>query len=346
MTAPAQPDGAALLRPLPRPHLLFVGDEALPTRAKTALGIVQWAPEACTGQWRLSESAVDLGLVDMSPAQAKAAGARSLLLGTAPPGGQLPPHWIASCLEALEAGLDLVSGLHSRLGDVPEISAAARQLGRTLHDVRHFDGDIPIATGRRRSGRRLLTVGTDCALGKKYTALALAAELRRRGHVADFRATGQTGIMIAGSGIAIDAVVADFIAGAAELLSPDAPADHWAVIEGQGALFHPAYAGVTLGLLHGSQPDALVLCHQPGRTETAHFPGFPLPDIGEAMSAYLPLARRTNPAARFVGISLNTAHMDLDKANAEADSLSRRHHLPAFDPLRFGIEAVVDELLA
>jgi uncharacterized NAD-dependent epimerase/dehydratase family protein len=152
--------------------------------------------------------------------------------------------------------------------------------------------------------------------------------------------------MIAGSGVAIDAVVADFIAGASETLSPDAAPDHWDVIEGQGSLFHPAYAGVTLGLLHGSQPDALVLCHQPGRTETSHFTGFPLPSLKEAIAAYLPLAQRTNPQARFVGISLNTNNMDEDEAHALAAETSGQMGLPVFDPMRFGIEAVVERILA
>lgn len=331
---------------LPRPYLIFIGDAQLATIAKTGLGVRDWAGDDCVGQWRLPSCKVDLRLPELRPAEAVAKGARSLLIGIAPVGGSLPEAWEPLLIEALEAGLDIVSGLHVRMKDNPAIAQAAALHGRRLFDIRHADRAFPIASGRKRSGKRLLTVGTDCALGKKYSALALTRALRARGVAADFRATGQTGIMIAGSGVAIDAVVADFIAGAAETLSPDAAPDHWDVIEGQGALFHPAYAGVTLGLLHGSQPDALVLCHQPGRTQTAHFTGFALPTLDEAMAAYLPLARRTNPDARFVAISLNTAGMEESAALALARETAGRLGLPVFDPLRFGIDDVVDRILA
>ena len=174
--------------------------------------------------------------------------------------------------------------------------------------------DIPVATGRKRSGKRLLTVGTDCALGKKYTALAIARAFEQRGIDADFRATGQTGIMIAGGGMPMDAVVADFEAGAAEMLSPDAAPDHWDVIEGQGSLFHPAYAGVSLGLLHGSQPDVIVVCHEPGRTHMLGHPEFALPTIEETIDLNLRLGRRTNPAIRCGGVSLNTSQLSASEA--------------------------------
>src|SRR6185503_8511421 len=164
----------------------------------------------------------------------------------------------------------------------------------------------PVASGRRRTGRRLLTVGTDCAVGKKYTALALARELRARGVDATFRATGQTGILIAGSGIPIDAVVSDFVAGAAETLSPDAAPDHWDVVEGQGSLFHPAYAGVTLGLVHGTQPDLLVLCHEASRREIDDYPDHPIPLLAEALRRYREAAALTNPGVEWLGVSLNT----------------------------------------
>lgn len=329
-----------------KPYLLFLADAENPTLVKTALGVRDWAPGDCVGQLRLTPSTLDIGLPDLSPSEASARGARSLLIGVAPVGGQLPDTWLAVLLEALEAGLDIVSGLHVRLETFPALAEAAARLGRTLHNVRHSNRVFPVANGRKRTGKRALMVGTDCALGKKYTALALTKALVARGVDATFRATGQTGIMIAGSGIAIDAVVADFIAGAAETLSPDAAPDHWDVIEGQGALFHPAYAGVTLGLLHGSQPDALVLCHDPLRTVTSFFPDYPLPTIEAAMMAYLPHAQRTNPAACFVGISLNTSALDEDAARRAIESASVRTGLPAFDPLRFGIAAVVDEMLA
>ncbi|WBX86120.1 DUF1611 domain-containing protein [Sphingosinicella microcystinivorans] len=329
-----------------KPYLLFLADAENPALAKTALGVRDWAREDCVGQLRLTPSTIDIGLPDLTPSEAAARGARSLLIGVAPVGGQLPEAWQTILLAALEAGLDIVSGLHVRLEAFPALAEAAARLGRTLHNVRHSDTVFPVATGRKRTGRRLLMVGTDCALGKKYTALALTKAMRERGIDATFRATGQTGIMIAGGGIAIDAVVADFIAGAAETLSPDAAPDHWDVIEGQGALFHPAYAGVTLGLLHGSQPDALVLCHDPARSVTSFFPDYPLPTLEAAIAAYLPHAQRTNPAARFVGVSLNTSALDEDTARRALEDAHARTGLPVFDPLRFGIEAVVDEMLS
>ena len=195
------------------------------------------------------------------------------MIGVANTGGVIKSNWVPSLLAALEAGLDIVSGMHGRLRESRELKSTAERLGRQLIDVRQPPAGIPVATGRKRSGMRLLTVGTDCALGKKYTALALAAAFGKRGVDADFRATGQTGIMIAGSGMPMDAVVSDFLAGAAEMLSPDAHPAHWDVIEGQGSLFHPAYAGVSLGILHGSQPDVIVLCHEPGRTHLLGYPG-------------------------------------------------------------------------
>lgn len=339
------PSNAFAPRRLRKPYLLFLGDTGSPTLAKTAFGVRDWCREDCLGQFRLTAETVDLRLPELRPAAAADRGARSLLIGVAPIGGALPPHWVHALVEALEAGLDIVSGLHMRLTDIPAIATAAARLGRQLHDVRHAEGALTIATGVRRSGRRLLTVGTDCALGKKYTALALTRALRARGVAADFRATGQTGIMIAGEGIAIDAVVADFIAGAAEVLSPAAAPDHWDIIEGQGALFHPAYAGVTLGLLHGSQADALVLCHDPTRITTSFFPDYPLPSLEDAIASYLPLARRTNPAARFVGVALNTSSLTLDTARAFAAEQSAQLGIPVFDPMRFDIELVVDALL-
>ncbi len=191
-----------------------------------------------------------------------------------------------------------------------KVTEPAARLDRRLIDVRTPPRDIPIASGKRRTGWRVLTMGTDCAIGKKYTALAITRALQTRGVDATFRATGQTGIMIAGGGIPIDAVVADFIAGAAEILSPDAPAAHVDVIEGQGSLFHPSYAAVTLGLLHGSQPDAFVVCHEPGRTAMVGTADYLLPKIEDVIALTLAAGRLTNPGIRCAGVSLNTGRLD------------------------------------
>jgi uncharacterized NAD-dependent epimerase/dehydratase family protein len=251
---------------LPQPYLLFLGDVVEPGFAKTAFGLRDWAGDRCVGEFALPGAQVSLGLPSLDPKAAATRGARSMVIGVANPGGHIPPVWFGALLEALEAGLDLISGMHVRLANLPGLQMAADRYNRQLIDVRTQPTGIPIGSGLKRSGRRLLTVGTDCALGKKYTALAITRGLKARRIDATFRATGQTGIMIAGEGMPMDCIVADFVAGAAEVLSPDAAADHVDVIEGQGSLFHPSYGGVALGLLQGSQPDRFVVCHELDRT--------------------------------------------------------------------------------
>lgn len=324
------------LTDLPTPYLLFLGDTRERGFAKTAIGLRDWAPELCVAEWPLPGCEVTTGLPTMVPAAAREAGARALVIGVANGGGVLSPTWIPALVEALEQGLDLVSGLHHLLADVPELAAAAARHGRQLINVRVPPSGIPVASGRKRSGKRVLTVGTDCALGKKYTALALTRALREGGVDATFRATGQTGILIAGSGLPMDAIVADFSAGAAELLSPDAADDHLDVIEGQGSLFHPAYAGVTLGLLHGSQPDAFVVCHEPGRPHVLGYPSYALPSIEDVIALTVELGSRTNPDIRCVGVSLNTHGMAADAALAACAGVRDRLGLPTGDPLRSG----------
>jgi len=325
-------------RELPGPYLLFLGDITEHAFAKTALGLRDWAPERCLGECALPAATVTTGLPRYSPAEAYARGARALVIGIANRGGVIAPNWIPMLLEALHAGLDLISGMHARLAHLPQLHEAAQRLGRRLIDVRQPPADIPIGTGEKRSGKRLLTVGTDCALGKKYTALTLARAFVKQGVPADFRATGQTGILISGAGIPMDSVVADFVAGAAEMLSPAAAADHWDVVEGQGSIFHPSYAGVSLGLLHGTQPDVIVLCHEFGRERLMGLESFATPGIPEAIDLHLRLARRTNPAVRCAGLSLNTAHLGEQAARAALAEYSERLRLPVADPVRGGPE--------
>jgi uncharacterized NAD-dependent epimerase/dehydratase family protein len=332
---------------LPQPYLLFLGDTTEVGYAKTALGLRDWAGDRCVGEWSCGAT-VSTGLPRLTPKEAYAGGARGLVIGVANAGGFIPDTWLASLLEALEAGLDLVSGMHTRLTDIPEISAAAMRLGRRLIDIRTPPRNIPVASGRKRPGKRLLTVGTDCALGKKYTALALARAMVERGIDAEFRATGQTGILIAGGGIPLDSVIADFEAGAAEMASPSAHSDHWDVIEGQGSLFHPAYAGVSLGLLHGSQPDVFVVCHEPGRTHVMGYPEFALPTIEEVIDLTMRLGRRTNPAIRCVGVSMNTGALEANAAFELCAKESQRLGLPVADPIRGGkaFRQMVDAILS
>lgn len=327
------------------PFLIFLGDARRLSDAKTGAGLVQWRANDCAGELRLTSDTTSVGLMEMTVDQAVAAGIRSLVIGVAPLGGRLPAHWLPVLEQAARAGLHLVNGLHDRLTAYPAVVAAAAQSGAALIDLRIPLARIPVGTGARRSGLRLLTVGTDCAVGKKYSALALAAELQRRGASATFCATGQTGIMISGRGVPLDAVPCDFISGAIEQLSPATEPHHWDVIEGQGSLFHPSYAGVTLGLIHGAQADALVLCHEAGRGMLDDLPAFPIPPLEAAAELILRHARLTNPAARVVGVCLNTASLDDDGARKACERAAQELGVPACDPIRHGVGAIADNCL-
>jgi uncharacterized NAD-dependent epimerase/dehydratase family protein len=326
------------------PYLLFLGDAPNQLAAKTAQGIAQWRPHWCLGQLRLPGCKADLGLPEMTVSDAAAGGARTLILGVANRGGVINEAWLPTLLKALDRGLDLASGLHRRLSDVPALAERARACGRSLFDVRHPTREFSVGSGAKRAGKRLLAVGTDCSIGKMYTTLALENEMRARGMKADFRATGQTGIFIAGSGVSIDAVVADFISGAVEWLSPANEPDHWDLVEGQGSLFHASYAGVSLGLLHGAQPDLLIMCHEPGRPHMRGLPHFPLPDLQDCIEANLRAARLTNPDARLLGFSLNTVRLAPDAARRALRDIEERFGLPAVDPLRTGVAPLVDAM--
>ena len=328
-----------------KPYLVFLGETEDVSFAKTGFGVRDWAPRDCVAQLRLPGCGVDLDLPDMDAMAAAAAGARSFLIGIAPVGGRIPTSWRPVLRNAVEAGLDVVSGLHERLEDVPGLAAAAKRNGVALIDIRTPPKILPVGTGLKRRGKRLLTVGTDCALGKKYTALAITAALRERGIAVDFRATGQTGILIAGGGIPIDSVVSDFLAGAAEQLSPAADDHHWDVIEGQGSLIHPGYAGVTLGLLHGSQPDAIVLCHDPTRKHIADAPHILIPPLADVADQYLRAARLTNPEVRLVGISLNTASLNADSRAGILSEVAELMQVPVFDPMRSSAMEILDRIL-
>lgn len=327
------------------PLLLFLGDVPDQLAAKTAQGLVDWRRDWCIGQFRLPGCGADTGLPDMDVGVAAATGARMMAIGVVNPGGKVPDDWQATILAALEAGLDVAAGMHTPLNSLPRLATAAQRLGRRLIDVRQPHREFDVGTGKKRTGRRLLTVGTDCSIGKKYTALAIEKEMRGRGLDADFRATGQTGILIAGQGVAIDAVVADFISGAAEWVSPNANRDHWDIIEGQGAILHPSFAGVSLGLLHGSQPDAIVVCHEPTR-KTMRNVIHPIPTIAAIIEHTLALGRIVNPEMRAVGIAVNTAALTVDAAERYLRETADEYCLPVCDPSRTGVGSVVDRLTA
>jgi uncharacterized NAD-dependent epimerase/dehydratase family protein len=330
---------------LKAPYLLFLGDEPDVSHAKTAVGIAHWRPESCVAQFRLPGSGVDLGLPDMTPAEAAAAGARSLIWGVAGVGGIVPKHWVPTLFDAVDAGLDIVAGTHSSLTRIPGLADAAEKAGVSLIDIRKPPADLPVGTGVKRSGRRLLMVGTDCVVGKKFSALAIAKEMLDRGMNADFRATGQTGIMISGGGMPIDAVVSDFVSGAAELLSPDNADDHWDVIEGQGSLYHPGYAAVTLGLMHGSQPDGFVVCHEAGRTMIEGFPGYRMPGISELIELTVANGRVTNSNIRCVGVSINTSGLADGEREGYLRKIGDEVGLPCVDPVAIGVGPLVDHIV-
>ena len=326
------------------PYLLFLGDAWDNLSAKTSIGIYEWRPENCVGQLRLPDCVPKLPLPEITVQEAYEAGARTMIIGVVTRGGSISPTWETVMIEALRAGMDLANGLHARLTDIPQVREAAQRLGRRLHDVRHSEREFKVGTGEPRSGKRLLTVGTDCSVGKMYTALAIDHALKAREVDSDFRATGQTGILIEGNGIAIDAVISDFVSGAVEALCPAAQNDHWDCIEGQGSLFHPSYAGVSLGLLHGAQPDVLVLCHEPTRTHMRGLPHQALPSLRECLRMNLSAAKLLSPQARFVGVSVNTQHLTPSEARAALKEAEHELQLPAIDPARDGVEPILNAL--
>jgi len=332
---------------LPAPYLLFLGDARDDLAAKMALSCTRFRPRDCVGQLRLDGCRADTGLTELTPAEAKARGARAMVVGVVAPGGRFAAAWIPTIVAALEAGLDVIAGMHERLIELPDIVAVAAAHGRALFDLRHVERPYALlstATGAPRTGRRLLTVGTDCSVGKMHTALLLTEAMREHGIDATFRATGQSGILIAGDGIAVDAVPGDFIAGAAEYLTPDAHEDHWDVIEGQGSLFHPSFSGVSLGLLHGSQPDAMVLCHEPGREHLRGLPAKPVPRLGDCVAVHLASVRRANPAARMLGVALNTSALDDAAAEEALADAADETGLVAVDPVRQGVVRLLERL--
>lgn len=330
---------------LRQPYVIYIGDVKDVAYAKTGLGLVEWRRDMCFGQLRHSSDCTSLGIEDVTIAEAAEAGAGSIIIGVAPSGGRLSASWLKDLTEAAARGIDIVSGMHEKLTKFPDLVTAAEQSGARLIDIRVPPADLPIGTGIKRRGKRLLTVGTDCAVGKKYTALALEKEMLARGMAADFRATGQTGIMIAGQGIPVDSVIADFISGAAEVISPAANNDdHWDLVEGQGALTNPSYAGVSLGLLHGSQPDALVLCHDPYRKYHLGSTTYGLVSISEAISTNLLMAQRVNPKARFVGVAINSSTMTESERTSFFQKCSAESGLPVVDPLITGTGAIVDRI--
>ncbi|MBI2190497.1 MAG: DUF1611 domain-containing protein [Planctomycetes bacterium] len=267
-----------------------------------------------------------------------------LLIGIAPSGGQLPPSWRRLIVQAIERGMEIVSGLHAMLGDDPEFAELARKHGVRIWDVRRPPEDIPIGLGRARNmaARTVLTVGSDCNIGKKIGAIEMTEECRRRGRDAVFVPTGQTGVMITGRGLAIDRVISDFVAGAAESLVLAEQGHDWIFVEGQGGIFHPSFSGVTLALMHGSCPKAMVLCHQPTRRFLRHTQ-IPIPPLREIVAIHEALMRPIQ-VSRVVGVALNCCDLTDEQAGAEVKRVEQGLQLPVTDVIRFGAAPLVDAL--
>jgi len=318
---------------------------------KTALGVLRYSRDAVVAvlDSERAGSSLDGIPVVATVEDALAHDPTVALVGVATAGGRFPPSWRALLCDCAAAGLDLESGLHERLSVDPSLVELARRHGVELRDLRvPPEGlDVPTGANLAHRARVVLTVGTDCAIGKMTVALELDREARRRGLRSAFVPTGQTGIAIAGWGISVDAVVADFIAGASERLVVDGierGAD-FLVVEGQGSLLHPAYAGVTLGLLHGSAPHDLVLCHRAGQTAVDGDERFPIPPLREVGDLYERVGLLARPP-RVRAIALNTRGLDDAAAQSAVDAAEAATGLPTTDPVRFGAGRLLDALVS
>ena len=327
-----------------QPYVLFLGDAPDPLAAKVAQGIKDWRPGLSIGQITLPGCKADMGLKNLSIKEAVSMGAKTLVIGVANRGGIISDKWKDVLKEAIISGLDIASGLHNLLRDESELVNLAKIHNTNLIDVRVPTVEYPIANGIKRSGKRCLAVGTDCSIGKMYTAIALEKEMKNKGLKATFRATGQTGILITGDGVPLDAVIADFMAGSIEHLTPDNDEDHWDIIEGQGSLYHPSYSGVTMALVHGGQPDALILCHEPTRSHMRGLPSYSLPTLRELNDTAIKLAKVVNKNVKVIGVSVNTSNMENEKALEYLKQVEEEMKLPTVDPVLTGTSRLVEEL--
>lgn len=317
---------------------------------KTMRGVVEFAPHptvAILDSERAGESYREIPIVG-SVAEGLQHGPNTALVGVATQGGRFPPAWRELLTECIQAGLDVENGLHEFLSEDEEMVALAEQHGVELRDLRKPPPDLSVPTGEnlRVAAKIVLTVGSDCAIGKKTVAVVLDREARARGLHSVFVPTGQTGIAIAGWGIAVDAVVADFLAGAAEWLVVEGArrGGDLLFVEGQGALVHPAYSGVTLGLLHGSAPHALVLCHRAGATVVEGYPEHPLPSLSELVELHERASLTLRPA-RVAAIALNTRDLREEQARTAIAEAQAETGLPTDDPVRFGAATLLDAVL-
>jgi len=341
-------------------YLILADGEFAPETSKTANSVIRYQPDRVVGvldRRQAGRTVQDIlgfgGAIPIvgSMDQALRLQPNAVLIGIAPIGGRLPDEWRSWLADALDAGCDLWSGLHTFLSDDPLLAERARANGRTIHDVRRSPGPLPVAMGLARQVAPLvvLTVGTDCNVGKMTAQLQLASGLSARGYRTRFVATGQTGIFIEGWGTAVDAVVADFIAGAAEeLVLKAAPDADILLVEGQGSINHPGYSGVTLGLLHGTCPDALILCHQASRQFIGEYRGEPwlrIPPLADYVRMYELIGSAVHPT-RVIGICQNTYDLDDAAAQEACAAAARTTGLPATDPVRYDPAPLLDAIAA
>ncbi len=322
-----------------------------PIRGKTAACVIRYCPDEVlavldsTGVGQTSGDLLGVGEVPVVGSLADVPQARTLLIGIALPGGQLPPAWRAIVLEALGRGMDVVSGMHDFLADDPEMAAAARRHQVRLIDVRNQRiRRCARAEGLREECLRIHTVGQDSSLGKMLTSMELTRALQAAGRDAKFGATGQTGIIVEGQGYPIDCMVADFISGAAEQLVLDHQHHEILIIEGQGSLSHPSFSGVTLGLLHGCQPHGLILCYEAGRKSALGLDHVPLVPLAQLRQLYEQVASLLRPC-RVIGISLNSRRLTAAEAAEERRRREQEFQLPVCDVLRDGPQPLVDAVL-
>jgi uncharacterized NAD-dependent epimerase/dehydratase family protein len=336
---------------LKRLLILAEGHSADPHHGKTMRGVVRYGLDptvAILDSERAGETGYGEIPVVGSVEDALRFEPTTALIGVAPTGGRLPLRWRDILVACVEAGLDVEAGMHEFLSDDAELAERARRRGVELRDLRRPPADLSVPTGEnlRHDAAVVLTVGSDCAIGKMSVALELDRAARERGLRSVFVPTGQTGIMIAGWGIAVDAVVSDFVAGAAErLVLAGAGRGDLLIIEGQGSLVHPQYSGVTLGLYHGSAPHVLVLSHLAGSTEIEDCPGHPIPPLRELVELHERIALPARPA-QVGAIALNTSRLDEGAAHEAIAAAEEETGLPAGDPVRFGPERVLDAVLA
>ena len=343
---------------IPRDHryVILTQGATHPTPAKTAAGMLRYRREAVVALLDSEQAGRDAGELMGAGAgvpiiatlqEAVHLGANALLIGVAPAGGELPLAWRAILVEAIRGGLDIVSGLHLFLSEDAEFRRLAAAHRVRLIDLRRPPQELGVNCCRaaQQPNLRIHTVGSDCNCGKKIAALEIDAALRRRGLKSTFIATGQTGILISGRGIAMDRVISDFVAGAAERLVLEAAGCDYLVIEGQGALTHPLYGGVTLSMLYGFAPQLLVLCHPAERKILRGTPDTPIPSLPELIALYEAVTRPVFPA-KVIGVALNLMAFAEEKARAEVERVEKELKLPVTDVIRFGAEKLVEAILA